>query len=293
MGKSFASHKRQVAEVRRKRTKKNEKRLKTESAVFKHEWDSHEDESDFEKESARTRNGHDVGTRETNATLPADVFTHSTQIVKSSDRPGALSDYLRTVREKECEKRHKSKIVVFTNSSKAAKMLATTLHSRKMVTYSRGIGRRVENKDVGVCHEDLSSEEQHELCLKFRSGKYHTFVTTDDAAKPLLERSDIISTVINYDFPPDMSIYHDRVRYANTTKGTVLSFFTESKSNLLLAPQFSALLQGANQDVPEQLREVAKMFSAGSPSEAVDNNDSFKGDVLCMNKNDHNSDQGH
>ncbi|KAK3247300.1 hypothetical protein CYMTET_43195 [Cymbomonas tetramitiformis] len=263
MGKSFASHKRQVSEVRRKRTKKNEKRLKTESAVFKHNGDTDEDESESEKEGdTASQNGDDVVARETNAKLPADVFTHSTQIVKSTDRPGALSDYLRTVREKECQKRHKSKIVVFTNSSKAAKTLATTLDSRKMVTYSRGIGRRVESKDIGVCHEDLSPEEQHELCRKFRSGKYHTFVTTDVAGKPLLERSDIISTVINYDFPTDMSIYHDRVRYANTTTGTVLNFFTESKSNLLLAPQFSALLQGANQEVPEQLREVAKMFSA-------------------------------
>jgi len=110
---------------------------------------------------------------------------------------------------------------------------------------------------VTTLHGDKTQIQRNNILGDFRTGILNVVIATDVAARGL-DVNDI-QTVINYDFPTDVETYVHRIgRTARAgKKGESFSFFTEEDySN---AKDLVAVLKKANQNIPKELEEIARI----------------------------------
>eukprot|EP00930_Biecheleria_cincta_P085916 TRINITY_DN7527_c0_g2_i2.p1 TRINITY_DN7527_c0_g2~~TRINITY_DN7527_c0_g2_i2.p1 ORF type:complete len:622 (-),score=106.21 TRINITY_DN7527_c0_g2_i2:58-1851(-) len=110
-------------------------------------------------------------------------------------------------------------------------------------------------------HGDMEQRERETSLSRFKSGRATFLVATDVAARGL----DIpkVSHVINYDLPGNIDAYVHRIgrtgRIGN--RGWATSFYVPSydgnHSNSNVVKELVAILEGANQTVPEELQQEA------------------------------------
>ncbi|XP_060651017.1 probable ATP-dependent RNA helicase DDX43 [Drosophila nasuta] len=109
-------------------------------------------------------------------------------------------------------------------------------------------------------HGNREQSDREQAIADIKSGMVRILVATDVASRGL----DIedITHVINYDFPRNIEEYVHRVGRTGRAgrKGTSISFIT--REDWGMTKELIAILEEANQEVPEKLRDMAQRFSA-------------------------------
>ncbi|KAE8717135.1 DEAD-box ATP-dependent RNA helicase 14 [Hibiscus syriacus] len=133
-----------------------------------------------------------------------------------------------------------SKIIVFCSTKKMCDQLARNL--------SRHFG-------AAAIHGDKSQADRDYVLNQFRTGRSPVLVATDVAARGLDIKD--IKVVINYDFPTGVEDYVHRIGRTGRAGATGLAytFFTDQDSKH--ASDLIKVLEGANQGVPAELRDMA------------------------------------
>ncbi|XP_071703513.1 ATP-dependent RNA helicase-like protein DB10 [Rutidosis leptorrhynchoides] len=145
-----------------------------------------------------------------------------------------------------------SKIIIFCSTKKLCDQL------------TRSIGR---NFGAAAIHGDKSQGERDWVLNQFRSGKAPILVATDVAARGLDVKD--VRVVINYDFPNGVEDYVHRIGRTGRAgaKGVAYTFFSEQ--DWKHAPDLIKVLEGANQIVPNEVREIASRGGPGFGKDRV------------------------
>ncbi|CAN8260751.1 unnamed protein product [Cochlearia groenlandica] len=114
---------------------------------------------------------------------------------------------------------------------------------------------------AAAIHGDKSQPERDNVLNQFRSGRTPVLVATDVAARGLDVKD--IRAVVNYDFPNGVEDYVHRIGRTGRAGATghAFTFFGEQDSKH--ASDLIKILEGANQQVPPQIREMAKRGGGG------------------------------
>ncbi|KAI3821586.1 hypothetical protein L1987_09154 [Smallanthus sonchifolius] len=139
-----------------------------------------------------------------------------------------------------------SKIIIFCSTKKLCDQLARSI--------SRNFG-------AAAIHGDKSQGERDWVLNQFRSGKSPILVATDVAARGLDIKD--VRVVINYDFPNGVEDYVHRIGRTGRAgaKGVAYTFFSEQ--DWKHAADLIKVLEGANQPVPHEVREIATRGGPG------------------------------
>ncbi|RAL40916.1 hypothetical protein DM860_008614 [Cuscuta australis] len=132
-----------------------------------------------------------------------------------------------------------SKVIIFCSTKKMCNALAGTL--------TRQFG-------AAAIHGDKSQSERDYVLKQFRTGRSPILVATDVAARGLDIKD--IRVVINYDFPTGIEDYVHRIGRTGRAgaTGVAYTFFTDQDGKY--AADLIKVLEGANQRVPAELRDV-------------------------------------
>ncbi|XP_055318992.1 ATP-dependent RNA helicase DDX42 [Sitodiplosis mosellana] len=118
---------------------------------------------------------------------------------------------------------------------------------------------QVQENDVLLLHGDIDQSERNKVITKFKKREVDILVATDVAARGL----DIphIRTVVNYDVARDIDTHTHRIGRTGRAgeKGTAYTLVTEKDKEF--AGHLVRNLEGANQEVPDDLLELAMQSS--------------------------------
>ncbi|KAI7751626.1 hypothetical protein M8C21_014770, partial [Ambrosia artemisiifolia] len=134
----------------------------------------------------------------------------------------------------------RSKIIIFCTTKKMCDQLARSL-TRQFA--------------AAAIHGDKSQGERDYVLNQFRTGRSPVLVATDVAARGLDIKD--IRVVINYDFPTGVEDYVHRIGRTGRAgaTGEAYTFFTDQ--DVKHASDLVKVLEGANQRVPKELRDMA------------------------------------
>lgn len=117
----------------------------------------------------------------------------------------------------------------------------------------------IKEYDVVLLHGDMDQADRNKVITKFKKKEVPIMVATDVAARGL----DIphIKTVVNYDIARDIDTHTHRIGRTGRAgeKGTAYTLVTEKDKEF--AGHLVRNLEGANQEVPESLLELAMQSS--------------------------------
>ncbi|KAJ0244681.1 DEAD-box ATP-dependent RNA helicase 14 [Hirschfeldia incana] len=115
---------------------------------------------------------------------------------------------------------------------------------------------------AAAIHGDKSQPERDHVLNQFRSGRTPVLVATDVAARGLDVKD--IRAVINYDFPNGVEDYVHRIGRTGRAgaTGQAFTFFGDQDSKH--ASDLIKILEGADQKVPPQIREMAARGGGGN-----------------------------
>ncbi|OVA20740.1 WW domain [Macleaya cordata] len=133
-----------------------------------------------------------------------------------------------------------SKVIIFCSTKKMCDQLARTM--------TRHFG-------AAAIHGDKSQGERDYVLGQFRSGKSPILVATDVAARGLDIKD--IRVVINYDFPTGVEDYVHRIGRTGRAGATGVAYTFFSDQDAKYAADLIKVLEGANQRVPPQIRDLA------------------------------------
>ncbi|KAL5725108.1 RNA helicase [Ranunculus cassubicifolius] len=139
-----------------------------------------------------------------------------------------------------------SKVLVFCSTKKMCDQLTRTI--------TRQFG-------AAAIHGDKSQSERDYVLNQFRSGKSPILVATDVAARGLDIKD--IRVVINYDFPTGIEDYVHRIGRTGRAGATGLAYTFFCEQDAKYASDLIKVLEGANQRVPPQIREMASRGGFG------------------------------
>ncbi|CAO2204732.1 unnamed protein product [Urochloa humidicola] len=154
-----------------------------------------------------------------------------------------------------------SKVIIFCSTKRMCDQLARNL--------SREYG-------ASAIHGDKSQGERDSVLSDFRSGRCPILVATDVAARGLDIKD--IRVVVNYDFPTGVEDYVHRIGRTGRAgaTGDAFTFFGDQDSKY--ASDLVKILEGANQSVPPQLKEMAARGGYGGRSRRwASSDDSYGG----------------
>ncbi|XP_054805610.1 DEAD-box ATP-dependent RNA helicase 46 [Prosopis cineraria] len=161
----------------------------------------------------------------------------------------AITQYVEVVPQMEKQRRLEqiiraqergSKVIIFCSTKRLCDQLA------------RGMGR---NFGAAAIHGDKSQGERDWVLNQFRTGKSPILVATDVAARGLDIKD--IRVVINYDFPNGIEDYVHRIGRTGRAGATGVSYTFISEQDWKHAGDLIKVLEGANQLVPPELRQMA------------------------------------
>ncbi|XP_068661408.1 DEAD-box ATP-dependent RNA helicase 46-like [Aristolochia californica] len=166
-------------------------------------------------------------------------ITQYVEVVSPMEKQRRLEQILRS-------QERGSKIIIFCSTKRLCDQLA------------RSIGRTF---GAAAIHGDKSQGERDWVLNQFRSGKAPILVATDVAARGLDIKD--IRVVINYDFPTGIEDYVHRIGRTGRAGATGISYTFFSDQDWKYAADLVKVLEGANQRVPPEVREMA---ARGAPS---------------------------
>ncbi|GAB4859036.1 hypothetical protein Ancab_010504 [Ancistrocladus abbreviatus] len=133
-----------------------------------------------------------------------------------------------------------SKVIIFCSTKKLCDELARSIR---------------RNFAAASIHGDKSQAERDWVLNQFRSGKSPILVATDVAARGLDIKD--IRVVINYDFPTGIEDYVHRIGRTGRAGATGVAYTFLSEQDWKYAADLVKVLEGANQVVPPEVREMA------------------------------------
>ncbi|KAL6518822.1 hypothetical protein OROHE_017575 [Orobanche hederae] len=139
-----------------------------------------------------------------------------------------------------------SKIIIFCSTKKMCDQLAGNL--------SRQFG-------AVAIHGDKSQGERDYVLNQFRTGRSPVLVATDVAARGLDIKD--IRVVVNFDFPNGVEDYVHRIGRTGRAGATGVSYTFFSDQDGKHAADLVKLLEGANQCVPKEVRDMATRGGGG------------------------------
>ncbi|KAJ3694277.1 hypothetical protein LUZ60_009757 [Juncus effusus] len=168
-------------------------------------------------------------------------ITQHVEVISSMEKRKRLEQILRS-------QEPNSKIIIFCSTKKMCDMLARHLE-----------------RDYGAAaiHGDKSQSERDSVLADFRNGRYPVLVATDVAARGLDVKD--IKAVINYDFPSGVEDYVHRIGRTGRAgaTGTAFTFFSDQDGKY--AGELVKVLEGANQKVPAELKDMVGRGGYGRP----------------------------
>ncbi|KAK9113717.1 hypothetical protein Syun_020514 [Stephania yunnanensis] len=185
--------------------------------------------------------------------IAADLLVHPVQVnIGSIDElvaNKAITQYVEVVAPMEKNRRLEqilrsqepgSKVIIFCSTKKMCDQLARTM--------PRHFG-------AAAIHGDKSQGERDYVLNQFRTGRSPILVATDVAARGLDIKD--IRVVINYDFPTGIEDYVHRIGRTGRAGATGLAHTFFSEQDAKFAGDLIKVLEGANQRVPPQIRDLA------------------------------------
>uniref|UniRef100_A0A0D9UXC6 RNA helicase n=1 Tax=Leersia perrieri TaxID=77586 RepID=A0A0D9UXC6_9ORYZ len=154
-----------------------------------------------------------------------------------------------------------SKIIIFCSTKRMCDQLARNL---------------ARNYGASAIHGDKSQSERDSVLSEFRNGRCPILVATDVAARGLDIKD--IRVVVNYDFPTGVEDYVHRIGRTGRAgaTGVAYTFFCEQDSKY--ASDLVKILEGANQSVSQQLRDLISRGGYGGRSRRwASSDDSYGG----------------
>ncbi|KAF3444638.1 hypothetical protein FNV43_RR14331 [Rhamnella rubrinervis] len=139
-----------------------------------------------------------------------------------------------------------SKIIVFCSTKKMCDQLARNL--------TRHFG-------AAAIHGDKSQGERDYVLNQFRTGRTPVLVATDVAARGLDIKD--IRVVINYDFPTGVEDYVHRIGRTGRAGATGIAYTFFGDQDARYASDLIKVLEGANQRVPPEIRDMASRGGGG------------------------------
>ncbi|TKY72448.1 DEAD-box ATP-dependent RNA helicase 40 [Spatholobus suberectus] len=167
------------------------------------------------------------------------AITQFVEVVPQMEKQRRLEQILRSQEQG-------SKVIIFCSTKRLCDQLA------------RSIGRTF---GAAAIHGDKSQGERDWVLSQFRSGKSPILVATDVAARGLDIKD--IRVVINYDFPTGIEDYVHRIGRTGRAGATGVSYTFFSEQDWKHAGDLIKVLEGANQHVLPELRQMA---SRGPPN---------------------------
>lgn len=159
-------------------------------------------------------------------------ITQHVEVVLPMEKQRRLEQIIRT-------QERGSKIIIFCSTKKLCDQLARNL---------RGYG-------AAAIHGDKNQSDRDFVLNQFRVGKAPILVATDVAARGLDIKD--IRVVINYDFPTGIEDYVHRIGRTGRAGATGVAYTFISDQDCKHAAELVKILEGANQRVPPQVREMA------------------------------------
>ncbi|GAV67952.1 DEAD domain-containing protein/Helicase_C domain-containing protein/WW domain-containing protein [Cephalotus follicularis] len=132
-----------------------------------------------------------------------------------------------------------SKIIIFCSTKKMCDQLA----------------RNLNRFGAAAIHGDKSQSDRDFVLNQFRSGRSPILVATDVAARGLDIKD--IRVVVNYDFPTGAEDYVHRIGRTGRAGATGLAYTFFGEQDAKYASDLIKVLEGANQRVPPEIREMA------------------------------------
>ncbi|XP_071721946.1 DEAD-box ATP-dependent RNA helicase 40-like [Rutidosis leptorrhynchoides] len=184
--------------------------------------------------------------------IASDLLVNPVQVNIGSDQLSAnkaITQYVEVVPPMEKERRleqilvsqePRSKVIIFCSTKRLCDQIA------------RSLGR---NFGAVAIHGDKSQGERDWVLNQFRNGSNPVLVATDVAARGLDIKD--IRVVINYDFPTGMEDYVHRIGRTGRAGATGIAYTFFSEQDWKYAADLVKLLEGANQSVPQQVRDIA------------------------------------
>ncbi|KAL5541451.1 hypothetical protein UlMin_009161 [Ulmus minor] len=166
-------------------------------------------------------------------------ITQYVEVVPQMEKQRRLEQILRS-------QERGSRVIIFCSTKRLCDQLA------------RSIGR---NFGAAVIHGDKSQGERDWVLNQFRNGKSPILVATDVAARGLDVKD--IRVVINYDFPTGIEDYVHRIGRTGRAGATGLAYTFFSEQDWKFAADLIKVLEGANQTVPPEVREIAMRGGPG------------------------------
>ncbi|PWA97810.1 DNA/RNA helicase, DEAD/DEAH box type, N-terminal [Artemisia annua] len=139
-----------------------------------------------------------------------------------------------------------SKIIIFCATKKMCDQLARNL--------TRPFG-------AAAIHGDKNQSERDQVLSQFRSGKSPVLVATDVAARGLDVKD--IRVVVNFDFPTGVEDYVHRIGRTGRAGATGEAYTFFGDQDAKYASDLVKILEGANQHVPQEIREMASRGGGG------------------------------
>ncbi|XP_027357778.1 DEAD-box ATP-dependent RNA helicase 46 [Abrus precatorius] len=133
-----------------------------------------------------------------------------------------------------------SKIIIFCSTKKMCDQLARNL--------TRQFG-------AAAIHGDKSQAERDHVLNQFRTGRSPVLVATDVAARGLDIKD--IRVVVNYDFPTGVEDYVHRIGRTGRAGATGVAYTFFGDQDAKYASDLIKVLEGANQRVPSELRDMS------------------------------------
>ncbi|KAL5097785.1 hypothetical protein RYX36_002112 [Vicia faba] len=160
-------------------------------------------------------------------------ITQYVEVVPQMEKQRRLEQILRS-------QERGSKIIIFCSTKKLCDQLA------------RSIGRTF---GAAAIHGDKSQGERDYVLGQFRNGKSPILVATDVAARGLDIKD--IRVVINFDFPNGVEDYVHRIGRTGRAGATGMAYTFFSEQDWKHAGDLIKVLEGANQHVLPELRQIA------------------------------------
>ncbi|KAG5011679.1 hypothetical protein AAZX31_09G030700 [Glycine max] len=161
------------------------------------------------------------------------AITQYVEVVPQMEKQRRLEQILRS-------QERGSKVIIFCSTKRLCDQLA------------RSIGRTF---GAAAIHGDKSQGERDWVLGQFRTGKSPILVATDVAARGLDIKD--IRVVINYDFPTGIEDYVHRIGRTGRAGATGVSYTFFSEQDWKHAGDLIKVLEGANQHVLPELRQMA------------------------------------
>ncbi|KAL3640112.1 DEAD-box ATP-dependent RNA helicase 14 [Castilleja foliolosa] len=166
-------------------------------------------------------------------------ITQYVEVLSPNDKRRRLEQILRS-------QEPGSRIIIFCSTKKMCDILADNL-----------------NRQFGAAaiHGDKSQDQRDHVLNQFRTGRCPVLVATDVAARGLDVKD--IRVVVNFDFPTGIEDYVHRIGRTGRAGATGVAYTFFSDKDARHASELVKLLEGADQKVPAEVRDMVSSGGGG------------------------------